>query len=243
MYDVGMRLNKFLAGCGVASRRACDELIKKGEIIVNGKVCTDLSYQVNVKKDKVFYNGLEVKLEEKLYYIKFHKPKNVICSAKDEKGRKTVFDYVKIEGVRLFNVGRLDYETEGLLIMTNDGEFAQKLIHPSFEIPKIYQAVIEGEVTESQLAVMRAGVVANKERMPSCKIKKISFSNNETRLEITINEGINRQIRKMFEAVGKTVKFLKRCEIGPIKLGGIPRGDYRDFNDEDLAFLAKFMKK
>lgn len=239
-----MRLNKFLASCGIASRRKCDLLITNGEVIVNGEVCTNLGMQINEKKDKVSVNGKPCTFKQENVYIKLNKPKGVVSSSSDDKGRKTVLDLVKIPNVRLFNIGRLDYDTEGLILLTNDGDFAQLITHPSFEIEKTYIANIEGQVKESELAVMRAGVVVDGERMPPCKIKQITtLKEGETRLQITINEGKNRQIRRMFEAIGRRISLLKRISVGPIKLGGLSRGEFKHLTPEEVASITRLQIK
>ena len=151
-----MRINKYLALCGVASRRKSDDLIKAGKVSVNGKVVTELGLDINEKKDNVTYDGKEVKLASKYVYYKLNKPKGYICSASDEKGRKTIYDLVTDLDTRVFSIGRLDYNTEGLLLLTNDGTLANRLMHPSHEVEKEYIVVIEGPIKESELAVLRA---------------------------------------------------------------------------------------
>lgn len=230
-----MRINKYLALCQIASRRKCDQLVANGEILVNGKVCTTLGYNVDEKKDKVFYKGKEVKPCKEFIYIKLHKPKGYICSSHDDRGRKTVFDLIDIpEGKRLFSVGRLDYDTEGLLILTNDGNFSNLIIHPSSQIEKKYIVKIEGSILESELAVLRAGVVIDGFRFPKCKVEVLECKDKTTRLQVTINEGINRQIRKMFDTINKNIVLLKRIQIGEVKLGGLKRGSYKDLSEQEL---------
>ncbi len=233
-----MRLNKFLSGAGVASRRKCDEIIKSGSIKVNGKVVCELGTIINEKKDKIVYQGVEVKLPTSFVYIKLNKPKGYACTASDEKGRKTIYELVKCEE-RLFSVGRLDYDTEGLIILTNDGDFANKVMHPRNEIEKEYQVTIEGEILESELAVMRKGVVVDGEKMPPARIKFLDKKGDSTRLSVVIHEGQNRQVRRMFEAIGKTIKLLKRVRIGGVKLGGLSRGDYKDLTIDELNLLVR----
>lgn len=228
-----MRINKYLALCGIGSRRKVEEYIKNGQVVVNGKVVTNLATDVNIKKDKVAYNGELVTLPNKYVYYKFNKPKGYICSANDEKDRKTIFDIVKTPE-RLFSVGRLDYNSEGLLILTNDGDFANKLTHPSHHVNKEYIVTVEGEVTEGELAVMRAGVVENGVRMPKAKVELIGVKDKISRLSVVIDEGQNRQIRRMFEAIGKNIVLLKRVRIGGLKLGGLERGKYRPLTDKEL---------
>lgn len=232
-----MRINKYLALCGVASRRKCEDLIKNGQISVNGKIVYDLATQINEKKDKVLYNDQPLNLPTNYVYYKMNKPKGYICSSADEKGRKTIYSLIQSD-VRLFSVGRLDYNTEGLIILTNDGDFAQKLAHPANEIEKEYVVKIEGKIVESELAVLRAGVVeSNGQRMPKAKVKLLSFENNQSRISVKIHEGQNRQVRRMFEAIGKTITLLKRVSVGEIKLGGLQRGKYKELSTVELAYL------
>ncbi len=228
-----MRINKYLALCGVGSRRKVEEYILNGDVKVNGKVVTLLSTDINPKSDKVSYLERDVALPIGYVYYKFNKPKGYICSAKDEKGRKTIYDLVKVDN-RIFSVGRLDYNSEGLLLLTNDGDFANKLTHPTNHIDKEYVVTIEGEITEGELAVLRAGVVENGKRMPSAKVKLLGYQNKLSRLSVIIDEGQNRQIRRMFEAIGKNIVLLKRVAIGGLRLGGLERGKYRPLTDKEL---------
>ena len=233
-----MRLNKFLSNSGLASRRKCDEIIAEGKVIVNGKVVGELGYQINERKDKVIVEGKVIKLPSSFVYIKLNKPKGYACTAHDEKGRKTIYDLVDCEE-RLFSVGRLDYDTEGLILLTNDGDFANCVAHPKYEMEKEYRVTCEGEIKESELAVMRKGVVVDGKRMPSAKVEKLSFENGFTKLSVVINEGQNRQVRRMFEAIGHEIKLLKRVRIGNVRLGGLSRGEYRDLTQEELNSLVR----
>ena len=233
-----MRLNKFLSGSGVASRRKCDELIKEGKIFVNGKQVSELGVQVNPKKDTVVFEGKKIELPSSFVYIKLNKPKGYACTAKDEKGRKTIYELINCDE-RLFSIGRLDYDTEGLLILTNDGEFANKVAHPRYHTEKEYRVTAEGEIKESELAVMRKGVVIDGERLPAAKVEWLSFENGFTKLSVVIDEGQNRQVRRMFEAIGHQIKLLKRVRIGNVKLGGLSRGQYKDLTEEELNSLVR----
>ena len=233
-----MRLNKFLSNSGLASRRKCDEIIAEGKVIVNGKVVSELGYQINERKDKVIVEGKVIKLPSSFVYIKLNKPKGYACTASDEKGRKTIYDLVDCEE-RLFSIGRLDYDTEGLIILTNDGDFANAVAHPRFQTEKEYRVTAEGEIKESELAVMRKGVVVDGERMPSARVEKLSYENGFTKLSVVIDEGQNRQVRRMFEAIGHQIKLLKRVRIGQVRLGGLKRGEYRDLTEEELNLLTK----
>lgn len=233
-----MRLNKFLSNSGVASRRKCDQLILDGKVFVNGKQVVELGTQINEKKDKIMVEGMIVKLPSSFVYIKLNKPKGYTCTSSDEKGRKTIYDLIDCKE-RLFSIGRLDYDTEGLIILTNDGDFANKVAHPKYQIDKEYRVTCEGEIKESELAVMRKGVVIDGERMPSAKVEKLSFENGFTKLSVVIYEGQNRQVRRMFEAIGHAIKLLKRIRIGEVKLGGLNRGEYKDLTEDELNCLVR----
>lgn len=232
-----MRLNKFLSNSGVASRRKCDLLIKEGRVCVNGKSVTELGTIINEKNDKVTIDGERINLPSSFVYIKLNKPKGYACTSHDEKGRKTIYDLVDSD-VRLFSIGRLDYDTEGLIILTNDGDFANRVAHPKFSIEKEYRVTVEGDVKESELAVLRKGVVIEGERMPSARVNFLSSENGYTKLSVVIDEGQNRQIRRMFEAIGRSIKLLKRVRIGSVTLGGLKRGDYKDLTEEELNSLV-----
>lgn len=235
-----MRLNKFLSTAGIASRRKCDELIKEGRVSVNGQIMTEMGFDVNLKKDVVNFDGRVISLPTSFVYYKFNKPKGYVCSANDEKGRKTIFDLVN-SSYRLFSVGRLDYDTEGLLILTNDGDFANKISHPTFHIEKEYRVTVEGEILESEMAVLRKGVVVDGERLPSSKVKWLSYEKGFTKLSVIIDEGQNRQIRRMFEAIGKNIKLLKRIRIGKVSLGGLKRGEFKELKPLEIALLLEEM--
>lgn len=235
-----MRLNKFLSSCGIASRRKCDDLIKSGKVSVNGVVVSELGTIINEKKDKVEYEGKVLKLDDQFVYFKLNKPKGYISSNADEKGRKTIFDLVKSDK-RLFSIGRLDYNTEGLILLTNDGNLAQIFSHPTHEIEKEYIVNIEGKVTESEMAIMRAGVVESGKRMPKARVTPIKFDGKVTRLSIIINEGQNHQVRRMFEAIDKNIILLKRIRVGPIRLGGLKRGEAKPLNKTELLMINQIM--
>ena len=231
-----IRLNKFLAQAGIASRRKCDELILQGKVKVNDKVESGLGKVINENKDKVTFEGKPVTVAKSFVYLKMNKPKGYVCSASDEHGRKTVYDLLD-RNERLFTIGRLDYDTEGLLLFTNDGDFANKLAHPRNEVKKIYVARISGEIKESELAVLRAGVVLKDETLPSAKVEHAGNGKGFTKLKITIDEGKNHQIKKMFEGIGRELLFLKRVQIGEVKLGGLSRGETKELTKEEINTL------
>ncbi len=233
-----MRLNKFLSSCGIASRRKCDEIIQSGKVIVNGKSVSELGIVIDENKDKVEYNGKRLVLSNDFVYYKLNKPKGYICSNADEKGRKTIFDIVKSDK-RLFSIGRLDYNTEGLILLTNDGDFAEIISHPRNEIDKEYIVTIEGKILESELAVLRAGVMEKGVRMPRAKVAPIKYDGRTTRLSVVINEGQNHQVRRMFEAIGKTIVLLNRVRVGPIILGGLSRGEFKPLTREEMGLIEE----
>lgn len=231
-----MRLNKFLAQSGVASRRKCDQLIADGKVFVNGKVAL-VGTQVNEKKDKVTFEGKTLTVNENFVYLKMHKPKGYVCTAHDEHGRKTVFDLLPPLEARVFTIGRLDYDTEGLLLFTNDGEMAEKLAHPRNEIKKVYVAKVKGKMKEGELAVLRKGVVLENEVLPDAKVEYLELGKDYTKLELTIDEGKNHQIKRMFDAINKELLFLKRVQIGEIRLGGLSRGKTKELTEEEKNSL------
>lgn len=235
-----MRINKYIASCGVCSRRKAEEFVLQGKVKVNGKVIANLATDIDETNDTVIVDGQKITPVSRFIYIMMYKPKGCVCTLKDEKGRKTVLDYLgDFEGKRIFPVGRLDYDTEGLLLLTNDGDFSNRLMQPSSEIPKTYIAKVEGEIPESDLARLRKGVTIDGVKLNRCKIKVLGVENNISRLEITIYEGKNREIHKMFETIGKEIIFLKRVKIGDLKLGGLARGSYRYLTDKELNLLKR----
>ena len=231
-----MRINKFLADMGVASRRHADEMIENCRITVNGQIAT-LGMNVE-EKDVVCLDGVQIeRKEQKLEYYIMNKPKGYVCTAKDDRGRKTVMQLLP-EGVgRVFPVGRLDYATEGLLLFTNDGDLAYRLTHPTNEVPKTYMAKIEGTMTEKDLNPIRSGVELDGVLTKKCKAHIVETHKEYTKVHITITEGKNRQVRRMFEAIGKNVAFLKRVSIGKLKLSGLDRGEVRELTMEEVAYL------
>lgn len=229
-----MRLNKFLAASGVASRRDCDEIIKKRQVTVNGKIA-EVGIEVN-QDDEVCLNGKIITLKSNEYYI-LNKPKGYICSVSDDKGRKTVLNLMPKNVGRIYPVGRLDYDSEGLLILTTDGELAQYLTHPSNEIPKTYLVKIEGTFTESALNPIRSGIEIDGYKTKKCKAHIVETNKDYTKIHITITEGKNREIRKMFSAIGKEVTLLKRIKIGELSLRGLDRGSFRKLSKQEVSYL------
>ncbi len=235
-----MRINKYIASCGICSRRAAEELILDGKVKVNGKVVKELATEIDEYNDTVTLDGRKITLVSRYIYIMFNKPKGCVCTVKDDKGRKTIMDYLEsFSDKRIFPIGRLDYDTEGLLLLTNDGDLANRLTQPMSEVPKTYIAKVEGEIAESDLARLRNGIVLDGVKLRRCKIKLLGTEDNVSRYEVTIFEGKNRQIHRMFESIGKEVVFLKRIKIGDVKLGGLGRGANRYLTEKELASLNR----
>ena len=230
------RLQKFMASCGIASRRKCEELIQLGKVKVNGVIVTELGIKVDCNKDRVEYDGKVIKLEEKKVYIMLNKPEGYITSLKDEKNRKTILDIVKVEE-RIYPIGRLDYDSSGLLLLTNDGEIYNKIIHPRVEITKKYIAVVKGEFKKNELEKFKQGVDIGGYITAPAKIKVLKFQDDKSTVEIGIHEGKNRQIRKMCSALNHNVLALKRVSVGEIKLGDLKRGEYRNLTKEELNYI------
>ena len=229
-----VRLNKYLADCGVGSRRECDRLISDGVVIVNGKKAT-LGMEVS-EHDQISVNGKRVGDKQKNYYLMLHKPKGYVTTVKDDLGRKTVMDLIDVKA-RLYPVGRLDYDTEGLLILTNDGELANRLTHPRNEVNKTYVCRISGILTDKERLQLERGVLVDGVKTAPARVRILKQDQHHTRCEVTIHEGRNRQVKKMFEAVGKEVEFLKRVAVGELRLGGLKRGEYRFLNEYEVEYL------
>ena len=231
-----MRINKFLAESGVASRRASDKLIEDGVVKINGKIAK-LGDEVDISKDFVSVNNKPVNTVKKYDYYIMNKPKGYVCTVKDDKGRKTVMDLLPPSAKRLFPVGRLDYDTEGLLILTNDGDLTYRLTHPKNEIPKTYLVKTEKPVSDEDLVKLRSGVIIDGVKTQKCNVRLIETLKTGSKLHITITEGRNRQVRKMFEAVGNFVDFLKRIKIGDLTLTGLNRGEVRQLSAFEVEYL------
>ena len=229
-----VRLNKYLADCGVGSRRECDRLIADGVVTVNGKVAK-LGMEVS-EHDQITVNGKRVGDKQKNYYLMLHKPKGYVTTVKDDLGRKTVMDLIDVNA-RLYPVGRLDYDTEGLLILTNDGDLANRLTHPRNEVNKTYVCRISGMLTDKERLQLERGVLIDGIKTAPARVRILKQDQHHTRCEVTIHEGRNRQVKKMFEAVGKEVEFLKRVAVGDLRLGGLKRGEYRFLNDYEVEYL------
>ena len=231
-----MRINKFLAEQGIASRRKSDELIAEGRVRLNGKAAKAGD---DVKpSDTVELDGKILSHKVKYEYYLLNKPKGCVCTVSYEKDRKTVMSLLPAGAGRVFPVGRLDYDTEGLLILTNDGDLAFRLTSPKNEIPKTYLVRVEGIVTDQQLNRLRAGVEIERGIITKkCKVNVVETNKTYTKMHVVLTEGKNREIRRMFEAVGKNVDFLKRIKIGELTLSGLDRGAVRKLSAEEVFYL------
>lgn len=236
-----VRLQRYIAMSGAASRRGAEKLIEEGRVKVNGKLVTEQGTKVEIGCDKVEVDGLQVKAASKKIYIAVNKPAGYVTTVNDQFGRPTVMDLVSNDiHTRVFPVGRLDYETEGLLLMTNDGEWANKVTHPRYESSKKYYAVLKGVLTIPSLNKIRRGVMINGKRTSPAECEIMEIEGGLTLVEITIHEGRNRQVRKMFEAVGNPVKELKRVQIGNVQLGNLAEGRWRHLTSGEIGY---FMNK
>ncbi|EAX46547.1 pseudouridine synthase [Thermosinus carboxydivorans Nor1] len=234
------RLQKILSQAGIASRRAAEKLILDGRVAVNGKIITELGAKVDWPRDRVTVDGKPIAAEAPVYIL-LNKPKGVITSLKDPRGRKTVIDLLKDVPERVYPVGRLDYNTEGLLLLTNDGDLTHALTHPSHEIKKTYVSKIAGLPNEEQLDRLRAGIKLSDGMTSPAAVRLLDFDpvKQVAVVEITIHEGRNRQVRRMFEAIGHPVKSLKRTKYAFLTLTGLKRGEYRRLTPDEVASLKK----
>lgn len=232
------RLQKVLAQAGIASRRKCEEYITSGRVIVNDVVVKELGVKVDPAADVIKVDGKPIKAQKKMYLM-LNKPKGVITSAVDPEGRKVVSDFLHGVKERVYPVGRLDYDTEGLLILTNDGEFANMLTHPKHHVPRTYHATVKGNLHGSVLDKLKEGVKLDDGMTAPAEVDyfDINPDKNETIVEITIFEGRNRQVRRMFEAVNHPVTRLRRVMFGSVSLEGLPRGKYRSLSDLEVKTL------
>ncbi len=230
------RLQKFMARCGVASRRKCEELILDGKVKVNNQVISELGTKINPSMDIVEVEGVLIKPEERKVYIALNKPVGYITSVKDEKNRKTVLDLINVEE-RIYPIGRLDYNTSGLLLLTNDGDVYNKVIHPRQEINKVYIAIVKGHINNKKMDLFREGIDIGGYVTAPAKIRILKKFDNSTKVEITIHEGKNRQVRRMCEKIGNPVIELKRIKIGDIELDGLEQGKWRHLSEKEVKYL------
>ena len=231
------RLQKYLAACGVASRRNSEKIIQDGRVRVNGITVTEMGTQVDETKDIVEVDGVRVRSEGEKHYLAYYKPVGEVTTVSDPEGRATVMDKFRDYPVRLFPVGRLDYDSEGLLLMTNDGDLMNHLLHPSHEVSKVYLARVSNQVTEAELAHLRTGVMIENKLTSPANVRLVRREAFCSVVLVSIHEGRNRQVRKMFEAVGHQVVSLKRVEFGPIRLNDLPVGKWRSLTAPEIEKL------
>ncbi len=231
-----MRLNKYIASAGICSRRKADELIAAGNVKVNGAAMREMGYDVQ-DGDRVEVNGRPIEAAGKKVYVALNKPLGYVTTMKDEKDRQTVADLVADIPERIFPVGRLDYNTTGLLLMTNDGDLAQRLTHPKNDVWKTYVAVVSGVLSDARIAKLRRGVDIGGYTTAPAKVRVIRQNVRSAVVEISIHEGKNRQVRKMFAAVGNRVQQLQRVAVGEIRLGRMQEGHYRKLTRREIDYL------
>lgn len=233
-----IRLHKYMAEAGVASRRKCEELIAMGRVEVNGEKVTLPGMKIT-GKESIKVDGRAIKHDQKKVYILLNKPVGYISTAKDQFSRKTVLDLTEGVKERIYPVGRLDYDTSGLIILTNDGELANMLTHPKHEIHKVYKAIISGHLKDEDIEKLQNGVVIDDYKTAPARINSVEILKTTSIVEISIHEGKNRQVRKMFEVLGYAVLRLKRIAIGPIVLGDLEEGKWRYFRKKEIEALVK----
>lgn len=234
----GVRLQKVLASAGVASRRVCEEMIVKGRVKVNNKVIRELGSRIDPLNDQVQVDGRPIQLDPDRVYFAFHKPKGVVSTMQDENGRPCLSDYfVGLD--RVFNVGRLDAETTGLLLMTNDGEMANQLAHPSYEVEKLYVAKVRGQITRVEMQQLKDGVKLEDGLAKADSARVLDQSEQTSLVELTLHSGKNRVVRRMLEAVGFPVLDLTRKSFGPLRLGNIKPGQFRELNKMEIGLLMQ----
>ena len=232
-----MRLSKFLANSGVASRRKAEELIEAGRVAVNGKVVTEQGTKVDPATDVVTVDRKRIESTEKMW-IALHKPRSYMCTRADPQGRKTIYDLLPKELQSLFYVGRLEYDSEGLLLLTNDGDAAHRLLHPSFEVARVYDAIVDGAVTSEVVKKLSSGVelADGIARAESVSVQP-GRNEKESRVRLALREGRKREVRRMMSAVGHEVRRLRRVSYGPIKLGRLAAGEWRELTEAELKSL------
>jgi len=230
------RLQKFISSCGVTSRRKAEELILNGSVKVNDLVVTTLGVKVDTENDVVTINNERIIKSENNIYIKLYKPEGYVTTVKDQFGRKCVIDLIDVKE-RIYPIGRLDYDTSGLLLLTNDGDLANKLMHPKYHIYKTYIADVEGIINQNSIDKLASGVIIDEYKTAPAKVKIINTSKTSSKVQISIHEGKNRQVRKMFDAVGHTVLKLKRISFGKIELSSLNSGQWSYLTNAEINFL------
>ncbi|WP_296139160.1 pseudouridine synthase [uncultured Tessaracoccus sp.] len=233
----GIRLQKVLAAAGIASRRASEELIVEGRVEVNGEIVTELGTRVDPERDKVRVDGSRIPPARNHVYLVLNKPRGVVSTMDDPEGRPTLADYVPPRTSRLFHVGRLDTQTEGLIVLTNDGELAHRMTHPSYEVKKTYLAEVVGAVEQRTVRRLEQGLRLDDGPVRPDRVKLVQALDDRSMLRITLHEGRNHLVRRMMDAVGHPVERLCRIGIGPVRLGQLPVGEVRELTRDELGTL------
>ena len=234
-----MRLQKYMAECGVASRRKAEEMIAAGQVTVNGVTVTEMGTQEE-EGDQVLVNGQRIRPETEKKYVLYHKPAGEVTTVSDPEGRPCVLDHFRDYPVRLYPVGRLDYDSEGLLLLTNDGTLTERLLHPSHQVDKTYLVRVTGKVSLDTVRLLRQGVLLDDHKTAPAKVRIIKEETFATVVLVTIHEGRNRQVRRMFEEAGHKVLQLRRVKFGPLELGPLPRGQWRELTAEEIRKLMAY---
>lgn len=232
------RLQKYIASSGVTSRRKAEGLILDGHVKVNGITVTELGTKISPLNDIVTIDNKKITAVKQFIYIKLNKPEGYVTTVKDQFNRKTVLDLIDIEE-RIYPIGRLDYNTSGLLLLTNDGEMANKLMHPKYHIYKTYIAETDGKISDESINMLKNGVIIDDYKTAPAKVKLLKYVGNKTQIQISIYEGKNRQVRKMLDVVGHNVRTLKRISFGEITLGDLKTGSWKKLSDEEIQFLKR----
>ncbi|MDF2948305.1 MAG: pseudouridine synthase Rsu [Sedimentibacter sp.] len=232
------RLQKYIASSGVTSRRKAEGLILDGHVKVNGITVTELGTKISPLNDIVTVDNKKITAVKQFIYIKLNKPEGYVTTVKDQFNRKTVLDLIDIEE-RIYPIGRLDYNTSGLLLLTNDGEMANKLMHPKYHIYKTYIAETDGKISDESINMLKNGVIIDDYKTAPAKVKLLKYVGNKTQIQISIYEGKNRQVRKMLDVVGNNVRTLKRISFGEITLGDLKTGSWKNLSDEEIQFLKR----
>ncbi len=241
MKNEKVRLNKYIASTGFCSRRKADEYIETGKVTVNGKIVTELGCLINTK-DNVMINNQPIK-PAALTYIRYYKPAGYITTMDDEKGRKTIYDILPEEVHNLKPVGRLDKDSTGLLILTNDGDFINNFAHPSIKVPKVYRVCAEGKMNLNDLVLMEKGIEIEKGQIAYAIARIVEYEGKNTVLEMVLYQGLNRQIRKMLDSLGHSVISLKRLSMGPVDLLGLKKGQFKYIKPKQVAQIKNYLKK
>ena len=232
------RLQKFIARCGVTSRRKAEELILQGHVKVNGLIVNELGSKIDPEHDVVEVNNQKISEKNEHVYIKLYKPEGYVTTVKDQFNRKTVLDLINIKE-RIYPIGRLDYNTSGLLLLTDDGEIANKLLHPKYLIYKTYEAVVKGIISDDSINKLKTGVFIEDYKTAPAKVKLLDLKAKQSTVQISIHEGKNRQVRKMFDSVGHDVIKLKRISFGDINLKDLTIGQWKYLSNDEIKFLKR----